>query len=256
MAGFTEHGGLYSIQWPGAVVEHTAQTGRGTLVQMVRHRGGQVTCYMDGVIQSSTFDEGRYHGALVGAAAYPMFRPRSVCVVGGGEGATVREVFARYPNVESVHMIEWDQDVIDLFRGRYRGEWRTGGVWEDPRLRLDVRDVREVTVDEPAYDLVVVDLFDAASVEADMSAAVTLYRRIASWVRPGGVWVAYCGTRDGLQTDAGVNQFRDSLVAALREGGDEWRTVPLQVWNTREVAEHIPSFFGHAVFLSGRLMGG
>ena len=58
---------------------------------------------LDGKVQSSESDEYIYHEALVhpGMMAHPA--PKNIMVVGGGEGATVREIL-KHPGVEHVVM--------------------------------------------------------------------------------------------------------------------------------------------------------
>jgi len=56
---------------------------------------------IDGRVQSAEDDEYIYHEALVHPAMLAHPEPRSVLIIGGGEGATLREVL-RYRSVEQV----------------------------------------------------------------------------------------------------------------------------------------------------------
>src|ERR1700759_3850276 len=62
----------------------------------------------------SSRDENRYHEALEppGLSAVPV--PRHVLVLGGGDGLAVREIL-KYPQVESVTLVDLDPEMTRLF---------------------------------------------------------------------------------------------------------------------------------------------
>ena len=95
---------------------------------------------LDGKIQSSEYDEYIYHEALVHPAMLMCPAPRSVLVIGGGEGATLREVF-RHPAVERLVMVDLDREVVETCR-EYLGSWHQGS-FNDNRLELIYKDARE-----------------------------------------------------------------------------------------------------------------
>jgi len=72
--------------------------------------------FLDGVLQSSTNDEAVYHETLVhpGMIAHPAGAKR-VAILGGGEGATLRECL-KYTAVQEVVMVELDAEVMDQSR--------------------------------------------------------------------------------------------------------------------------------------------
>ena len=60
-------------------------------------------------IQSAEKDEFIYHECLVQPAMALHPRPRDILILGGGEGATVREIL-RHPRVRRVTMVDIDGD--------------------------------------------------------------------------------------------------------------------------------------------------
>jgi spermidine synthase len=113
---------------------------------------------LDGRIQSSQADEFIYHELLVqpGLLAHP--RPQRAMVIGGGEGATVREIL-RHRSITECLMVDIDREVVEECR-RHLPEMHQG-AFDDPRTRLlheDARAYLERTAER--FDLIVVDLVE------------------------------------------------------------------------------------------------
>lgn len=70
---------------------------------------------LDGKWQSSVGDEFIYHEALVHPAMVSHPNPENVLILGGGEGATTREVF-RWHSVKKAMMVDIDGDVVEACR--------------------------------------------------------------------------------------------------------------------------------------------
>ena len=95
---------------------------------------------LDGRMQSSQADEFIYHDALVHPGMLATTEaPRAALVVGGGEGATLREVLA-YPTIERAVMVDIDAELVDLCR-RHLPEHHQG-AFDDPRTELRHEDAR------------------------------------------------------------------------------------------------------------------
>src|SRR5690606_18457077 len=69
--------------------------------------------FLNGNLQMSSFDEYRYHEALVHPAMASFGAPRRVLILGGGDGLGLREVL-RYPSVEEVVLVDLDPDMTNL----------------------------------------------------------------------------------------------------------------------------------------------
>jgi spermidine synthase len=111
---------------------------------------------LDGRIQSSAADEFIYHEALVHPAMIVGGRPEAVLVIGGGEGATLREVL-RYRSVRRAVMVDIDEAVVDACR-RHLPEMHRN-AFDDPRVELrheDARGYLEATAER--FDVAIVDL--------------------------------------------------------------------------------------------------
>ncbi|HEY0354560.1 MAG TPA: polyamine aminopropyltransferase, partial [Flavisolibacter sp.] len=70
--------------------------------------------YLNGNLQFSSADEYRYHEALVHPALSSIETPRSVLVLGGGDGLAVREIL-KYPSVQNITLVDLDPSMTKLF---------------------------------------------------------------------------------------------------------------------------------------------
>ncbi len=95
---------------------------------------------LDGDTQSAQADERIYHEALVHPALAATFDRSEVLIVGGGEGATLREAL-RCPAVRRCTMVDIDGAVVELSR-KYLPEW-SAGAFDDARTNLVVGDALE-----------------------------------------------------------------------------------------------------------------
>jgi S-adenosylmethionine/arginine decarboxylase-like enzyme len=77
--------------------------------------------YLDGIMQSRSFGEAAYHEALVHPAMFTHKSPKRVAIIGGGEGATLREVL-KHNTVELVTMIEIDELMVNVSK-QHLPEW-------------------------------------------------------------------------------------------------------------------------------------
>jgi spermidine synthase len=77
--------------------------------------------FLGGVQQSTLYGEAAYHESIVHPPLITHNDPKRVAIVGGGEGATLREVL-RHRSVETAVMIEIDQEVVELSRD-FLKEW-------------------------------------------------------------------------------------------------------------------------------------
>jgi len=208
--------------WHNAIIKESIITHRGTKVEMVERPNWGLACYMDNCIQSCLLDEKIYHEALVTPVMSNSIK--KVLIIGGGEGATAREVL-KWP-VEKVDMIEWDRDVVELFR-KYP-QW-SQGAWDDPRLTVIHEDIFKVQFTEK-YDAIIIDLFEP---DDKMN---TFIKKIMNWTSQ---IIMYAGM------NTIVEQPYKKLMSAIEY--DSWRGIPIKDVIVKKI--YIPSFMGEAVFL-------
>jgi len=116
------------------------------------------TLILDGKVQSAVTDEWMYHEALVHPVMLTHPNPETVLVLGGGEGAVLREVL-RHRTVRKVIMVDIDEKVINIAK-KHLQEWHRG-AFDDPRVKLIISDGREfIEKTKEKFDVIILDLTD------------------------------------------------------------------------------------------------
>ena len=235
--------------WKNVTSIQSMNTKRGIHVEMVERPNWGITCYMDNTIQSCEKDEKIYHEALVHPVMASFFARKRVMVVGGGEGAVIREVL-KWPEVENVDMYEWDEDIVQLFKEKYP-QWAKG-AWNDPRLTIYHEDIFEAIkgVPEKKYDIIIIDLFDYT--EKQKESWSTFFEHLSFWLYEAGSFVIYAGIRSVLSKVQPYTQLTDLIInSPLQISGIDKMFYPHSIYN-REIIPYkvyIPSFQGEATFL-------
>ena len=113
---------------------------------------------LDGDMQSSQYDEFIYHESLVQPAMIAHKNPKKVLILGGGEGATLREVL-RHNTVEEVVMIDIDARLVEICK-KYLPEY-SEGAFEDKRVSLISLDaLKWLEEHDDKFDVIIADLTD------------------------------------------------------------------------------------------------
>lgn len=230
-----------SHQWSSAQLHDTVITHRGTYVEMVARPKWGLACYMDNAIQSCEADERFYHESLVHPAMSMVNSPKRVMILGGGEGATAREVL-KWQTVQQVDMYEWDRDVVALFRGKYK-QWAKG-AWTDERLTVYDDDIFQVIQGDPReqYDVIIIDLFEPS--EDSRQQWMILLQNLHRWITIEGSVAIYTGIRNlfDLKQKTQITDYLktdDSCVISVLTLHRD--LIPYRVY--------IPSFSGESMFL-------
>ncbi len=152
---------------------------------------------LDGLVQSAEDDEYIYHESLVHPALIAHPAPSKVLVIGGGEGATIREVL-KHPTIKRVVMIDIDRELVELCR-EHLDEWHCG-AFKDPRLELVFSDGKEfVAKSQERFDNIIIDITDSLE-EGPALALYTedFYRLVQQRLTNSGLLVVQAMELSGL----------------------------------------------------------
>lgn len=124
---------------------------------------------LDACCMATEADEFMCHEPLVHVAALAQAAPRRALILGGGDGASARELL-RYPSMQEVLIAELDPEVVRLVQ-QYLPSL-PAGAFDDPRVQIVYGDAQDYVChwqsEEPGFDLVIFDLTDPGGLAAPL----------------------------------------------------------------------------------------
>jgi spermidine synthase len=146
---------------------------------------------LDGRLMTSEGEEFFYHECMTHPALLAHPNPRSVLVIGGGDGGSSEEIF-KHPGIERIVMAELDAAVIDISR-RYLGAIHKGAL-DDPRMEIRLGDGFEYVKNcKEKFDLVVLDLTDPDTPAFHLYSE-EFFRMCQRVLNPGGLMTMHLGS--------------------------------------------------------------
>jgi len=140
---------------------------------------------LDGVVQLTERDEFFYHEMLVHVVMHAHPEPKSVVVVGGGDGGAVREVL-RHETVERVFFVEIDEEVINVSKRYFP---TVSSELEDSRVEIKCMDGAEfIKGRKEDIDVVIVDSTDIIGFAKSLF-TVEFFRSVKESLRDDGMLV-------------------------------------------------------------------
>lgn len=201
--------------------------------------------YLDGVLQSTRNGNEAYHEALVHPALFAHPNPKKVGIIGGGEGATLREVL-KHNTIEKVKMIEIDEEMVSFCR-QHLPDWNTcadlegstewcgdderaeiyyedGLAWFNNRFSDDGRIDTEEFKEDP-FDILIMDALDP---QDDVPFADMLYtnkvfiKTLYNALSDDGIIIMQLGASPdsyGPAESLSIDSKRDFVMKMLEELG-------------------------------------
>jgi len=150
------------------------------------------TLVLDGLVQSTEADEYIYHESLVHPSMTTHKEPRKVLIIGGGEGATLREVL-KHSTVSKAVMVDIDGELVNYAERELKAMHQES--FRDSRAETIIMDGKEyVEKTGNVFDVVVIDLTDPYGPEiAHELYTNQFYRRIYEVLADDGLMVTQAG---------------------------------------------------------------
>ena len=137
-----------------------------------------VRLFLNGNLQFHSRDEYRYHEALVHPALSAHGAPRSVLVLGGGDGMAVREIL-KYPSVEHVTLVELDPHMTALFSQQEMLRALNADSLHSPKVEIVNADAFTWLDEHDAmFDAIVVDFPDPTNFSVGKLYTLTFYEML------------------------------------------------------------------------------
>ena len=141
---------------------------------------------LDDLMMTTEGDEWHYHEMIVHVPMMHHPNPKTVLVIGGGDGGTVREVL-KHDTVEKVVLCEIDGMVIDVCK-----KYLPTLSWEldNPKCEILVEDAIEYIKDkENMFDIILIDSTDPMGPGEGLFTD-EFYTNVKRSLRPGGIMAA------------------------------------------------------------------
>lgn len=141
---------------------------------------------LDGMVMTTDKDEFVYHEMITHLAMNTHPNPKTVVVVGGGDGGAIREIL-KYPSVEKAVLAEIDGRVIEVSK-QYLPE--IAGKLDDPRVDIQVVDgIKYIQENKGMFDVILVDSTEPIG-PAEGLFAREFYQSIYEALKEDGIMVA------------------------------------------------------------------
>lgn len=150
--------------------------------------------FLNGNLQFNSFDEYRYHEALV----HPAFaayggNAKRVLVLGGGDGLALREIL-KYKSVESVDLVDLDPLMTGISKNLPALAELNQYAYNDPRVTVTNADAF-VWLDSPniePYDIAIVDFPDPNNFALGKLYTTRFYNLLKAKLKPDSAVVVQC----------------------------------------------------------------
>ncbi len=150
--------------------------------------------FLNGNLQFNSFDEYRYHEALV-HPAFAAFsgEPKRVLVLGGGDGLALREIL-KYKSVEYVHLIDLDPDMTGLSDHLPALRELNRHSYDDPRVHVSNADafVWLDSANEEPFDIAIIDFPDPNNFALGKLYSTRFYNLLKRTLTPDSAVVIQC----------------------------------------------------------------
>jgi spermidine synthase len=153
--------------------------------------------FLNGNLQFNSFDEHRYHEALVHPAmmAYSAAGagPKRILVLGGGDGLALREIL-KYSSVESVQLVDLDPEMTGISKKVPALEELNHHSFDDPRVHVTNADafVWANTIQTEPFDVAIVDFPDPNNFALGKLYTLRFYQMLRAHLKPDSAVVIQC----------------------------------------------------------------
>ncbi|HXX26851.1 MAG TPA: polyamine aminopropyltransferase [Terriglobales bacterium] len=148
-----------------------------------------IRLFLNSHLQFSSRDEYRYHEALIhpGLSAIPA--PRRVLVLGGGDGLAVREIL-KYPQVESIDLVDLDPEMTRLFSTHPMLTALNQRSFSSPKVHITNADAFPWVDSNPdSFDFMVIDFPDPTNYSLGKLYTTAFYKAAARHLSAQGLMV-------------------------------------------------------------------
>jgi spermidine synthase len=189
-------GGMVASNWIASAADNQLYADEVIFERNTRYQRIVITKWKDDLrlflnahLQFSSRDEYRYHEALVHPGLSSLTGARRALVLGGGDGLAVRELL-KYPNLESITLVDLDREMTRLFTEHPMLAPLNGYSFRQPRVRV-INDDAFPWLDrnDGVWDFIVVDFPDPTNYSLGKLYTTAFYRLLRKHLSESGLVV-------------------------------------------------------------------
>lgn len=148
---------------------------------------GEMKLFLNGNLQFSSKDEYRYHESLVHVGLSQIDQPKTVLILGGGDGLAAREVL-KYPSVERILLVDLDDQMTHLFKTNPILLGLNNGALNHPKVEVVNQDAFVwIKNNKEHFDFVVVDFPDPSQFALGKLYSRTFYNYLKTTIGDEGL---------------------------------------------------------------------
>jgi spermidine synthase len=148
-----------------------------------------IRLFLSSHLQFSSRDEYRYHESLVHPGLSSIPAPRRVLVMGGGDGLALREIL-KYPQIESITLVDLDPEMIRLFSTHPMLTALNQRSFSSPRVHVINGDAFPwVDSNDDSFDFIVIDFPDPTNYSLGKLYTTAFYKAAARHLSAQGLMV-------------------------------------------------------------------
>jgi spermidine synthase len=149
----------------------------------------ELRLFLNGNLQFSSADEYRYHEALIHPALQALPQAKNILILGGGDGLAVREIL-KYPQVQSINMVDLDPAMTQLFRTNPMLVQLNAHSLLSPKVHITNTDAyRWIRQASLQYDMIIADFPDPSNYSIGKLYSNAFYKEMYRILKPGGIAV-------------------------------------------------------------------
>ncbi len=198
LIGFIKADSLTSLAEDSLFADNIIYTQSSSYQRIVVTKGKTgYSLFLNGNLQFNSFDEHRYHEALVHPAmmAYSASGagPKRVLVLGGGDGLALREIL-KYPSVEFIQLVDLDPEMTGLSKKLPALAEMNRHSFDDPRVAVTNADafVWAGNTEAEPFDVAIIDFPDPNNFALGKLYTTRFYQLLKAKLKPDSAVVIQC----------------------------------------------------------------
>ena len=145
---------------------------------------------LDGVIQNTEADEAVYQEMMAHVPLLAHENPKTVLILGGGDGGVLREVL-KHPSIDRVVLVDIDQFVVNLSK-EYLPHL-SKGAFESPKAHIVIQDASLYVKEcKETFDIILCDSTDPIGPGAALFTS-EFYGNCKKLLNKNGIFINQCG---------------------------------------------------------------